>query len=145
MSSGCRCHMMGRACLAPAVHELSAGDRELGTHVSVAKGEDRSGLVFALCHNELEVAILILCDSQVRYRAYRRIELCQIAAAYFAVEYLYDLHGRLMCQRDVRITGSGVTDDTDVFIEINGVHLGQLSHAGNRLQNGHCHGNLVTR
>ena len=63
--------MMGRACLAPTVHELSAGNRELGTHVGVTEGEDRSGLVLALCHYELEVAILILCDSQVRYRAYR--------------------------------------------------------------------------
>ena len=66
MPSGCRCHMMGRTCLAPAVHELSAGDRELGTHVGVTEGEDRSGLVLALCHYELEVAILILCDSQVQ-------------------------------------------------------------------------------
>lgn len=74
MSSGCRCHMMGRACLAPAVHEFSAGNRELGTHISITESEDRSGLVLALCHNELEVAILILCDSQVRYRAYRRID-----------------------------------------------------------------------
>ena len=115
--------MMGRACLAPAVHELSAGDRELGTHVSVSEGKDRSGLVFTLCHNELEVAILILCDSQVRYRAYRRIELCQLAASYFTVEYLYDLHSRLMRQRDVRIAGSGMTDDTDIFVEINGIHL----------------------
>ena len=115
--------MMGRACLAPAVHELSAGDRELGTHISITESEDRSGLVLTLCHNELEVAILILCDSQIRHRAYRRIELCQIAAANLAVEYLYDLHGRLMCQRDVRIAGSGMTDDTDIFVEINGIHL----------------------
>ena len=84
MPSGCRCHMMGRACLAPAVHELSAGDRELGTHIGVAEGEDRSGLVLALCHYKLKVAVLILCDSQVRYRAYRRIELCQIAATHLA-------------------------------------------------------------
>ena len=142
MSSGCRCHMMGRTCLTPAVHELSARDREFGTHIGIAEGEDRSGLVLTLRHNELEVAVLVLCNSQIGHRAYRGIELCQITAAYLTMEYFYDLHGGLMCQRDVRIAGSGVADDADVLIEINGVHLGQLSHTGNGLQNGHCHGNF---
>jgi len=58
----------------------------------------------------------------------------QISAAYLAVEYLNDLHGGLMCQRDIRIAGSGMTDDADILVEINGVHLGQLSHTGDRLQ-----------
>ena len=58
------------------------------------------------------------------------------------MEYLNDLHGGLMCQRDIRIAGSGMTDDADILVEINGVHLGQLSHTGDRLQNGHCHGNF---
>ena len=60
----------------------------IGTHIGVTESEDRAGLILAFCHNELEVAVLILRDSQIGHRAYGRIELSQISAAYLAVDTL---------------------------------------------------------
>ena len=38
-------HVVGRTCLAPLIHELTARQRELGAHVGIAKGEDFAFLV----------------------------------------------------------------------------------------------------
>ena len=133
MSACCRRHMMGRSRFAPAVYKLTAGNRKLRAHIRITKGKDRSGLIFALRYDKLEIAVFVLRNRQIRNRSHRRIELCQIATAYFSVEHLYGLHRRLVRQGDVRIAGAGMTDDTDILVEINGIHLGELSHAGDRL------------
>ena len=48
------------------------------------------------------------------------------------MEYFYDLHGWLLV-RDVRVTASGMSDDADVIIEVDGVHLRKLTCTGNCL------------
>ena len=60
------------------------------------------------------------------------IELCQISAACLAVEYLNDLHGWFLIG-DISITASGVSDDADVIVEVDGVHLRKLTGTGNCL------------
>ena len=70
-----------------------------------------------------------------------RIELGQVAAAGLAMEHRHDLHGGLFLG-DVGIAGTGVTDDADVLVKIDGVHLAQLTAACNGLEDGHCHCHL---
>ena len=48
------------------------------------------------------------------------------------MEYFYDLHGWLLV-RDVSVTASGMSDDADIIIEVNGVHLRKLTCTGNCL------------
>ena len=134
--------MMGGTGLAPAVAEVAGPAGKAGAHVGIAEGEDGSGLVDALGRDELEVSVPILGDAEIGDRALGGIELGQVAAAGLAVEDRDDLHGRLLCFRDVRIAGAGVTDDADVFVKVDGVHLAELAHAGDRLQDGHGHGDL---
>ena len=135
-------HVVGGACLAPAVAELACAAAEPGAHVGIAKGEDGARLVDALGHDKLEVTVLVLRDAEVGHIAHRRVELGQIAAAGLAVEHRHDLHGRLFSLRDVGIAGAGVADDADVLVEVNGVHLAQLAAAGDRLEDGHSHRHL---
>ena len=132
---------MCRASFAPAVYKLSCTTCKTGSHVRIAKGKDWSFLVDSLSNNEFEASVSILCDCKISNRTCVWIELCQISAACFAMEHWYDLHGRFLI-RNISITTSGMTDNADVIIEINGIHLGKLACAGNCLQNTHCHGNL---
>lgn len=43
---------------------------------------------------------------------------------------------------DVRITGTGVVDDADVLVKVDGVHFAELPRAGNGLENAHGHGSF---
>ena len=132
MSSCSSCHMMCRASLAPAVNELSCSACEACSHVCITEGKDRSLLVYALSYNEFEVSVFILSDCKVGYRACVWIELCQVSAACFAVEYRHDFHGWFLVG-DVRVTASGMSDDADVIVEIDGLHLRKLACTGNCL------------
>ena len=49
-----------------------------------------------------------------------------------AMEHWYDLHGRFLI-RNIGITTSGMSDDADVIIEVDGVHLRKLTCTGNCL------------
>ena len=91
MSSGRRCHMMRRACFAPAVYKLSCAAGKTGSHIGVSEGQDLALLVNAFCYDKLEVTVTVLRNRKIRYRAGIRIELRQIAAAGLAVEYLNNL------------------------------------------------------
>ena len=135
-------HVVGGAGLAPAVDELAGTAAEAGAHVRVTEGEDRAGLVDALGHDKLEVAVLVLRDGQIGHIAHRRVELGQVAAAGLAVEHGHNLHGRLSGRGDVGVAGAGVADDADVLIEVDGVHLAQLAAARNGLEDGHGHRDL---
>ena len=132
MSSCSSCHMMCRASLAPAVNKLSCSACEACSHICITKGKNRSLLVYALSYNEFEVSVFILGDRKVCHRTCVRIELCQISTACFAMEYFYDLHGWLLV-RDVRVTASGMSDNTDIIVEVDGVHLRKLTCTGNCL------------
>ena len=142
MSSIGRRHVVGRACLAPAVAELSGANREACAHVGVSECEDRSLFVDAFRHDELEVAVSVLGDAEISDLACRRIELCQVAAAGLSVEDIHDLHGGLLCCGDGRVTGSAMADDADVLVEIDGIHLGELAGSGDGLEDGHGHRDL---
>ena len=65
VAAGCGSHMVGGAGLAPAVAELAGTAAEAGAHIRIAEGEDGAGLVDALGHHKLEVAVLILRDGQI--------------------------------------------------------------------------------
>ena len=69
------------------------------------------------------------------------IELREITAAGLAVEYGYDLHGGFLC-RNIRIAGAAMTDDADVLVKVDRVHLTELAHTGNGLEDAHGHRNL---
>ena len=69
------CHVVRRSCLTPAIAELTGSNGEAGTHVRIAEGEDRTVLVDTLSNDEFEHAVLILCDTEIRHVARRRIEL----------------------------------------------------------------------
>ena len=58
-------HMVRRTGLAPLVDELTARQRELGTHVSISKHEDGTFLIDTLGSHKLEDAVLVLRDSQI--------------------------------------------------------------------------------
>ena len=90
-----RRHVMCRTGFTPAVAELSCAAGEACAHVGVSEGEDRSFLVDTFRHNELEMSVSVLGDTEVGHFACRRIELCEIAAACLSVEYIHDLHGGL--------------------------------------------------
>ena len=132
MSSCSSCHMMCWASLAPAVNKLSCSACEACSHVCITKGKNRSLLVYALSYNEFKVSVFILGDREVCHRTCLRIELGQISAACFAMEYFYDLHGWLLV-RDVRVTASGMSDNTDIIVEVDVVHLRKLTCTGNCL------------
>ena len=126
MSNGCS-HVVGRTSLAPLVDELTAGQRELGAHVGIAKGKDFAFLVDTLSNHELEDTVLVLRDSQIGHRTRRRIELRQIATTRLSMKYGNDFHGWLLGLRDVEVARAGVTDDTDILGEVNAVHLCQCA------------------
>ena len=92
-----RRHVVGGACLAPAVAEFTCADGETGAHVGVAEIEDGAFLIFTLRDYEAEMAISVLRDAQVGHGTRGRIKLCQIAAAGLSVEDRDNLHGRLPC------------------------------------------------
>ena len=46
------------------------------------------------CYNKFEVSVFILCDCKIGNRTCIWIELCQVSAACFTVEYLNNLHCR---------------------------------------------------
>ena len=133
--------MMGGASLAPAVAELPCAAGKAGAHIGVAKGEDGAGFVHALGHHELEVTVLILRDAQIGHGAKVGVELGQVAAAGLAMEHGHDLHGGLLLG-NVSITGTGVADDADILVKVDGVHLAQLAAACNGLEDAHGHGHL---
>lgn len=141
MAAGGSSHVMGGACLAPAVAELPCPAGKAGAHVGVTKGEDGARLVDALGHHELEVTVLVLRDAQIGHGAKVRIELGQIAAAGLAVEHRHDLHGGLLLG-NVGIAGTGMADDADILVKVDGVHLTQLAAACNGLEDGHGHSHL---
>ena len=60
MSAGCSCHMMCRACLAPAVAEFTRAACEACTHIGVTECEDRARLVHTFRCHEFEIAVFIL-------------------------------------------------------------------------------------
>ena len=57
------------------------------------------------------------------------------------MEYWYNLHGRFLI-RDIRISTPGMSDDADIIVEVDGIHLRKLACTGNGLEDTHCHGNL---
>ena len=128
------CHVVRRTCLAPLVDEFTAWQRELGAHVGIAEGKDLAFLVDAFGCDKLKDAILVLRNGQIGHRTRRRIELRQVAATGLAVEHGHNLHRRLLGLRDVEVARAGVTDDADVFGEVNRVHLGQRTCATDGLQ-----------
>ena len=123
---------MCRASLAPAIYKFSCATCETCSHVCITEGKDRSFLVYTLSYNELEVSVFILSDRKVGYRACVWIKLCQVSAACFAVEYRHDFHGWFLVG-DVSISTSGMSNDADVIVEIDGVHLRKLACTGNCL------------
>ena len=123
---------MCRASLAPAIYKFSCSTCETCSHVCITEGKDRSFLVYTLSYNELEVSVIILSDCKVGYRACVWIELCQVSAACFAVEYRHDFHGWFLVG-DGSVTASGMSDDADVIVEIDGVQLRKLACTGNCL------------
>ena len=141
MPAGSRCHVVGRACFTPAVAELACSAGETGAHVGIAEGKDRSVFIDAFRDDKLEVSVPVLRDAEVGNRSEMRIELGQITAARLAVEHRHDLHSGFL-RGNVGIPASAVADDADILVEIDGVHLAQLAHAGDRLQDAHCHGDL---
>ena len=114
--------VMGRSALAPAVYELSRTAGEACPHVCISEGKDRSFLVDTFSHDELEVSVSVLRDRKIGNRTCVRIELSQISAACLSMEHLHDLHGRFLIG-NVRISGSAVSDDRNIVIKIDGVHL----------------------
>ena len=69
------------------------------------------------------------------------IELCQVSAARLSMEHLHDLHRGLL-RGDIGIAGTTMSNDRDIIVEIDRIHLGQLSGTGNGLQNTHGHRHL---
>ena len=122
MSSGSCCKVVSRTSLAPTVYELSCTAGEACSHVGIAEGKDLTFLIYTLSYNKLEVSVAILGDCKVSNGSKVRIELGQLSAAGLSVEYLNDLHGRLLV-RNISIAGSAVTDDSDIVIEVDGIHL----------------------
>ena len=96
VTSCCCCHMMCRACFAPAVYKFSCSTCETCSHVCITKGKDWSFFVNAFSYNEFEVSVSVLCNCKICNRACIWIELCQVSASCFAVEYRHDLHGRFL-------------------------------------------------
>ena len=135
-------HVVSRARLVPAIHELTGADRELHTHVGVTEGKDRAVDVLALGNHKLEVAVAVLRDAQEGDGAVAGIELGEVAAAGLAVEHGDDLERRLLGGRDVGIARAGVADDDDVLGEVDGVHLGKLAGARDGLKDAHGDGDL---
>ena len=88
------------------------------------------------------MAVPVLGDAEVGHRAFGGIKLGQVTAAGLAVKDGDDLHRGLLGLGDVRVAGAGVTDDADVFVKVDRVHLGELAHAGDDLQDTHGHGDL---
>ena len=87
----CGCsHVVGGACLGPAVDEFPCAAGKACTHVGVAEAKDLAFLVHALRCDEFEVAVAVLGDGQIGHRAGVGIELGQVAAASLAVEYGYE-------------------------------------------------------
>ena len=78
------------------------------------------------------MTVSILRDRQIGDRACVRIELGQVAAACLSMEHLHDLHGRFLI-RDVCISRTAVTDDCNIIIKVNGVHLSKLSRTRDSL------------
>ena len=122
-------HVVSGACFAPAVAELTCAAREAGTHIGITKREDGAFLVDALGDHELEVAVLILGDGQVGDLSHGGIELGEVSTTGLAVEHGHDLHGGLLLDRDRSIARARVTDDANVLVEVDGVHLGKLTGA----------------
>ena len=58
------------------------------------------------------------------------------------MEHGHDLHSGLLRLREIGIAGTGVTDDTDILVKVDGVHFGQLTSSGNGLENAHSHSDL---
>ena len=114
--------MMSRACFTPPVAEFTCAASETRTHIGIPKDEDGAGFIHALSHNKLKMTILVLCNAQVGHRTEVRIELGQVSAASLAVEHRDDLHGGLFF-RDISISGTGVTDDTDILVKVDRIHL----------------------
>ena len=121
-SYGC-CHMMCRSCLAPSIAEFSRSYRETRSHVGISKCKNRSLFVHAFRNNKFEITIPILCDSKIGYISNRRIELCQITTARLTMKYIYDFHRWLSRLRDIRISGTRMTDNANIIVEIDGIHL----------------------
>ncbi len=135
-------HVMGRAGLVPAVHELTGANRELHAHVCVTEGKDRAVNVLALCNHKLKVAVAVLRNAQEGDGTVTGIELGEVAAAGFAMKHGDDLERRLLGGRDIGIARAGVTDNDDVFGEVDGVHLGKLAGARDGLEDAHGDGDL---
>ena len=135
-------HVVGRTCLAPLIHELTARQRELGAHVGIAKGEDFAFLVDALSHHKLEHTVLVLRDSQIGDRTRGRIELGEVTTTSLSMEHRYNLHRWLLGLRDVEVTRTRVSDDADILGEVDRIHLSQRSCARDGLQNTHGHSHL---
>ena len=57
------------------------------------------------------------------------------------MEHRHDLHGRLLLG-NIGIAGTGVTDDADILVKVDGVHLAQLAAACDGLEDAHGHGHL---
>ena len=136
------CHVVGRTSLAPLVDELTARKRELGAHVGIAKGEDRTIFVHALGNDKLEDAVLVLRDSEIGDRTRRRIELRKISTTRLSVEHGYYLHRWLLGLRDVEVARTRVTNNADILRKIDAVHLSQCTCTRNGLQDRHCHSHL---
>ena len=102
MSNGSS-HVVGRTSFAPLVDELTAGQRELGAHIGIAKGEDFTFLVDTLSHDKLEHTVLVLRNSQIGYWTCWGIELSQLTTTCLSVEYGNDFHGRFLGLRDVEV------------------------------------------
>ena len=116
-------HVVGRTCLAPAVAELTCAATETGTHVRVTEREDWTILVHTFCHHELEHAVLVLGDAEIGNLAYWWVELGEVTTARLAMKHRNYLHRWLFGLRNVKVAGAGVTDDADVFVEVNRIHL----------------------
>ena len=142
MATERRGHVMRGAGLVPAVHELARANRELHAHVRVTKRENGPVDVLTLGHHKLEVTVAVLRDAQERHRTQARIELGEVAAAGLAVEHRDHLERGLLGRGDGRVARTGVTDDDDVLGEVDGVHLRELTGAGDGLQDAHGHGDL---
>ena len=84
------------------------------------------------------MAVPVLGDAQVGDRAQVGVELGEVAAARLAVEHGDNLHGGLL-GGDVRVARAAVADDADILFKVDGVHLGQLAHACDGLEDGHSH------
>ena len=96
MTSGCLGKMMRRPGEAPAVDEFSRTAAKFDTVVGISDGEHLAVYILGFRCDKLEVAVPILRNGKISDRPKPRIELGKISAARLPVEYLDDLHRRLL-------------------------------------------------